>query len=142
MEQRVPRRAWYVGRSSNRPRVLVESDNPALAISDFSMFQEAGLDVGFCSGPGGAPRACPLLRGEQCAMLAGADAVLHKLDQPLDIAAAIRQQRPEIPVLVEVRRGADGSLPAVPAGCVPLPHPCSVKGQVDALRRHISSRSQ
>jgi hypothetical protein len=142
MKQRVPRRAWYSGRSLDRPRVLVESASPALAVSDFSVFQDAGFDVGVCSGPGGTPEDCPLLRGEECALLEGADAVLHKLDQPLDIAAAIHRQRPDIPVLVEVRRGADGSMPAVPAGCVPLPYPCSVRGQVDALRQHTASRSR
>ncbi|MGE5287646.1 MAG: hypothetical protein ACM3ML_10670 [Micromonosporaceae bacterium] len=142
MKQRVPGRAWYVGGSAHRPRVLVESDNPALAISDFSMFQDAGFDVAFCSGPGGTPEACPLLRGQECAVLTGADAVLHKLDHRLGIAAAIHRQRPSIPVVVEERRSADGDMPAVPDGCVPLPYPCSVKGQVDALRRALASRGR
>jgi hypothetical protein len=142
MKQRVPRRAWYSGRFQHRPRVLVESASTALAISDFSMYEDAGFDVGLCSGPGGTPEACPLLRGEECAVLAGADVVLHKLDQRLGIAAAIRRRRPDVPVLVEGPRGADGSMPAVPEGCVPLPFPCSVKGQVDALRLHTTGRSR
>jgi hypothetical protein len=137
MKQRVPGRAWYTGGSAHRPRVLVESDSSALAISDFSMFQAAGFDVGFCSGPGCTPQACPLLRGQECNVLAGADAVLQGLDRGLGIAAAIRRQRPDIPVLVEERRGAGGDMQTVPEGCVPLPYLCSVKGQVDALRRAL-----
>ena len=64
MRQRVPRRAWQsAAGAARRPRVLVEDDHPALAISDFSLFEEAGFDVAFCSGPGDEPDACPVLRG-------------------------------------------------------------------------------
>ena len=56
MKQRVPGRAWYSpGLDGRRPRMLVESDSEALAISDFSLFQQAGFDVAFCSGPGRTP---------------------------------------------------------------------------------------
>ncbi len=141
MKQRVPRRAWYSpGGAFGRPRVLVEDDHPALAISDFSRFQEAGFDVAFCSGPGRTPEDCPLLRGAECEVLASADAVLHGLDGQLGVAAAIRRRHPEIPVVAEQRRAEDGSLETVPAGCVPLAYACSVKGQVDALRREIADR--
>ena len=53
MTQRFPRRTWspHSG-AGHRPRVLIEDDHPALAISDFSQFEQAGLSVGFCSGPG------------------------------------------------------------------------------------------
>ena len=141
MKQRVPRRAWYSrGRAGHRPRVLVEDDHSSLAISDFSAFQDAGFDIAFCSGPGCPPQDCPLLRGQACGVLAGADAVLHGLDPGLGIAAAIRRQRPGVAVVVEQNRRADGSLAAVPDGCVPLIFPCSVKGQVDALRRALATR--
>jgi CheY-like chemotaxis protein len=141
MKQRVPRRAWNSpGGAFDRPRVLVEDDEPALAISDFAMLREAGFDVAFCSGPGRTPADCPLLRGQECDVLAGADAVLHGLDDGLGVAAAIRKQQPDMPVVAKQRRGADGSLAAVPAGCIPLAYACSVKGQVDALRRALPSR--
>ena len=74
MRQRVPRRAWnspdVTGR---RPRLLVEEDHPALAISDFSLFADAGFDVAFCSGPGRASAACPITHGQECPVLARAD---------------------------------------------------------------------
>jgi hypothetical protein len=104
------------------------------------MLQEAGFDVAFCSGPGHTPHSCPLLRGQECDVLAGADVVLHGLDDGLGVAAAIRKQHPDTPVVTKQRRGADGSLAEVPAGCIPLACSCSVKGQVDALRRALPSR--
>ena len=141
MKQRVPGRAWNSpGGAFHRPRVLVEDDRPALAVSDFSKFQEAGFDVAFCSGPGRARESCPLLRGQECDVLARADAVLHGLDGGLGIAAAIRLRHPDIPVLAEQRRDAAGNLEPVPEGCVPLAFACSVHGQVDALRQALARR--
>ncbi len=140
MTPRVPRRAWRSRAPGHRPRIVVEDSQPALAISDFSLFEQAGFDVAVCSGPGRAPGDCPVLHGRDCAALAGADAVLHHLDPDLGIAAAIRRRYPDTPVVMEVRRRADGSLPPVPEGCVPLAYPCSVKGQIDALWRVITDR--
>jgi hypothetical protein len=139
MKQRMPSKTW---RSPNadtgRPRVLIEDDHEALAISDFSLFEQAGLDVAFCSGPGEDPRTCPLLRGEPCPVLARADAVLHGLDPDLGIAAAIRRQHPGLPVVAEQRHGPGGTL--APEGCTPLPYPCSMKGQIDAVWRALADR--
>lgn len=141
MRQRVPTRAWYSpGRPGRRPRVLVEDDHPALAISDFSLLQAAGFDVAYCSGPGDTPTDCPLVCGRHCDLLAGADAVLHGLDPELGIAAAIRRRHPGIPVVVKQRRRADGSVAAVPEGCAPLCYSCSVRGQIDALRQALAGR--
>jgi hypothetical protein len=139
MKQRVPRRAWNShGGAGRRPRLLIEDDHPALAISDFSLYEEAGFDIAYCSGPGANAGDCPLLQGKDCAVLAGADAVLHGLDPGLGIAEAIQQKHPGITVVVEQYRHADGSLDAPPAGCVPVVYPCSVRGQVDAVRRALA----
>jgi hypothetical protein len=139
MIQRVPRRTWRSpGMGTGRPRVLIEDDHPALAISDFSLFEQAGLDVAFCSGPSEDPRVCPLLRGAPCQVLAHAEAVLHGLDPALGLVAAIRRQRPDLPVVAEQRRGPGGDLP--PEGCAPLPYPSSVKGQIDAVWRALADR--
>lgn len=141
MRQRVPRRTWgSASRAGRRPRVLIEDDHPALAISDFSIFEQAGFDVAFCSGPDGDPAACPVLQGRQCPLLLGTDAVLHGLDPALGVAAAICRQGLGVPVLVEQHPRADGSLPPVPEGCLPLAFPCSVQGQADALWRVLASR--
>jgi hypothetical protein len=136
MRQRVPRRTWSSpGLTARRPRLLIEDARPALAISDFSLFRDAGFDVAFCSGPDGNPGDCPLLRGERCTLVDGADVVLHGLDPELGVAAAIRRERPALPVVVEQHRQQDGTPEPVPAGCVPLGYPCSVRGQIDALLR-------
>ena len=141
MKQRVPRRKWRApGRAGRRPRILVEDDHPALTISDFSLFEQAGFDVAYCSGPGDDLAACPLLRGQRCPLVAAADAVLHGLDPALGVAAAICRQRPGMPVLIEQRRRADNSLQPMPDGCTPLSFPCSVKGQIDSLGRALASR--
>jgi hypothetical protein len=136
MRQRVPRRSWQRAGSplvGRRPRILIEDDGPALAISDFSEFWQAGFDVAFCSGPGADQASCPLLHGQQCEVLAGADAVLHGLDPGLGVAASIRCQLPGTPMVIKQRRLADGSVQSVPAGCLPLVPDCSVRGQIEAL---------
>ena len=141
MRQRVPRTTWgSPGAGTGRPRVLIEDDHQALAISDFSLFEQAGLDIAFCSGPGADPRACPLLCGEPCPVVARAEAVLHGLDPALGIAAAIRRQHPGLPVVVEQRRGPGGDQPPAPEGCTALPCPSSVKGQIDAVWRALADR--
>ena len=134
MKQRVHTRTWSSpGLAGRRPHLLVEDSRPALAISDFSLFQDAGFDVAFCRGPDSDPGACPLLRGQQCMLVAGADVVLHGLEPGLGVAAAIRRHRPELPVVIEQPRKEPGTAYPVPAGCLPLPYPCSVSGQIDAL---------
>ena len=99
MKQRVPARTWYS--SSERagvPACSSRTSHPALEISDFTAFRDAGFDVAYCSGPaagetGGAaagPGSCPLLCGADCEVLAGADVVLHGLDPASGVAADIR----------------------------------------------------
>jgi hypothetical protein len=140
MKQRIPRRTWSSPRpGGSRRRLLIEDGHPALAISDFSLFQDAGFDVAFCSGPGDDPHGCPLMRGEPCALIAGADVVLHGLDPKLGIAAAIRQKYPGLPLVVEQRRPEKGSPDALPEGSVPLRYPCSVSGQIDAVLRALAN---
>ena len=134
MKQRVPRRTWYSSSGTQRrPRVLIEDGHPALEISDFAAFRDAGFDVAFCTGPGVTPGTCPLLCGADCEVLAGADVVLHGLAPEDGVAADIRWWHPELPVVVKRQEGAA----AAPAGCVPIPARCSVRGQVDAVRRAL-----
>lgn len=141
MRQRVPSRSWYSpGRPGRRPRVLIEDGHPALAISDFSRFTQAGFDVAYCSGPDAAGRSCLALRGQRCDLLAGADVVLHGLGPDRGVAAAIRMQRPEATVLAEQGHAEDGSAEPLPDGWLPIAPGCSVPGQIDALRRVLARR--
>ncbi len=131
MRQRVPRRTWYSSSARRRPRLLIEDDHPALEISDFTAFRDAGFDVAFCSGPGITAGSCPLLCGADCAVLAQADVVLHGLGPEAGLAADIRWWHPELPVIVKAGETA--------GGCGSIPACCSVPGQVDAVRRAASS---
>jgi len=115
-------------------RVLVESASPALAVSDFRRYRDAGLDVTLCGGPVGDER-CPLAEGGDCTSARDADVVLFGLDGRDDILAAHRAQHPSIPVVAEVRRGD----PA-PDGCTVLAFPSSVDEQVRILRRSARRR--
>ena len=144
MRQRLPRRTWSPeSGAAHRPRVLIEDSREALAISDFSLFEQAGLDVGLCSGPGGEPAhwGCPLLQGRQCPALEKADVVLHGLDPALGIAAAIRRRYPQLPLVVQQRRDGNGRLQEIPAGSTPLRFPASVPGQIETLWRAILHRA-
>src|SRR5450756_1587464 len=124
MKQRASRSEWFSPRrSGHRPRLLVKDDSLALAISDFSLFHAAGFDVAFCSGQGDDSQACPVMHGQPCPLLPGADVVLHGLD-------------PE--VVIEQRRYEDGDTGEVPDGCVPLRYAGSVSGQVATVRRALA----
>lgn len=139
MKQRASRSEWSAPhRSGHRPRLLIEDDRPALAVSDFSLFRDAGFDVAFCSGPGDDPHECPVMDGQACPLLAAADVVLHGLDPALGIAAAIRRQCPRLPVVIEQCRDEEGSTGEVPDGCVPLRYASSVSGQIAAVRRALA----
>ncbi len=135
MKQRVSRRTWYSPPSTGRrPRMLIEDSHPALEISDFAAFRDAGFDVAYCSGPAAGeaagPGSCPLLGGADCDLLAGADVVLHGLDPASGVAAGIRWWHPELPVVVKTDDAA-------PAGCTRIPACCSVRGQAEAVRRAL-----
>lgn len=139
MKQRASRSEWFSPhRSGHRPRLLIEDDRPALAISDFSLFRDAGFDVAFCSGPGDDPHACPVMNGQGCPLLTVADVVLHGLDPALGIAAAIGRRRPRLPVVISQRSYEDGSDGEVPDGCLPLRYASSVSGQAAAVRRALA----
>lgn len=124
--------------SGARLRVVVESADPTLAISDFAAFTAAGLDVSLCDGRGDDSGTCPLLRGEECRLVAGADVVFHALGaggaggRSGEILAALCQSPRAVAVVATVDAGDRASLPA---GCIALPAGTSVAGQIHALRR-------
>jgi hypothetical protein len=125
-------------RPAGRERALVESDDPALAISDFRLFDEAGIDVVLCPGPdAGTP--CPVLSGEDCALLSQVDVVLHELRAHPDIVSAICRLHPDLPVIVAGEAADETSLPA---GARAVPVACSVDGQADAIHRAAARHSR
>jgi hypothetical protein len=111
--------------------VLIESADPALAVSDFGAFTAAGIEVALCHGPEHTPSECPAVRGEPCQLAAGADVILYDLGPSgAEVLEAGRRLYPATPVLV--RGGVPG---ATPEGCGLLPANTSVEGQISAIRR-------
>ena len=121
-----------VSHPSRRLRLVVETDDPALVISDFARFRDAGFDVVVCSGPD-ADHPCPALDGEPCAEIERADIVYNALRDPGTQAAVaeVSRRATDVPMVVSV---ATGSTEPLPDGCIPLTDTVSVNGQIDALR--------
>lgn len=125
MKNRVPR-SWGRGRQRvHLPYLLIESDDPALAISDFTAFLEAGFNPAYCGGPAPDHR-CPLLEAGRCELIDEADVVLNRMHQATDLVGAIRRTRPGLPVVV-VAPGADDGLPPT----------ATVEEQIRVLRREV-----
>ncbi|HTW99958.1 MAG TPA: hypothetical protein VMD59_14340 [Acidimicrobiales bacterium] len=100
MVERVPSPWRRMPPHGHEPRVVVEIDDPALALSEFRAFRQANLDVAFCRGPRPAQRSCPLLRSGACPLLEDADVVLHGLDGALSVSKAIARRYPQLPVVL------------------------------------------
>jgi hypothetical protein len=119
-----------------RPRLLIEDPDQALQVSDFRLFEEAGLAVALCQGPGPSD-SCPLMAEGRCRLAEEGDVVLIGPGVGpfgAELAAAHQQSRPGLPVVVAVRRD-DGEVP--PPGCVSLTVPASVTGQIRTVWRAL-----
>ena len=103
MRERVPPIWGSPKRPHHAPRLLVEGDDQALALSDFSRFRQAGFEVAWCSGPARRPEDCAVLRNEDCPLVRGADVVLHALSSDAGIVAAIRNRYPDTWLVQVVR---------------------------------------
>lgn len=124
---------WTAGSpATRRLRVLVESDDPALALSDFAGFTRAGIDVALCRGDING-LGCPLLRDEPCPLVAEADAILYGFGPEGEaILDAARRHHRTTPVVVRTSAGA--ATPTRP-GAEVLAATSSLNGQIDVLRR-------
>lgn len=126
-------------------RLLVESPDPGLAISNFDAFRDAGFDVTVCGGPDAHAGECPVVRGEPCPLMAGADIVLFDLDgdpprrsevlapRRSQVLAAMRANRPGLPIVVMSAAAA----PETASGCRTIRPTTSVGGQVAALQKAV-----
>jgi hypothetical protein len=139
MQQRTTIAPWDERpRGAGSPiRLLIESPDPALQVSDFSCFREAGIEVALCEGPARSPYECPLVRGETCGLAEHADVVLCDLARTgsvgKEVVGALQHHHAATPVLVVTPR--DHRPGDEPAGVLVLPYPSSVAGQIAAVRR-------
>jgi hypothetical protein len=93
--------------ADDRPRVLVETPGGRWPVEDSA--DAAGLRVITCAGPG-RNLSCPVLSGQECALVAGADTIVVR-NAPDDprwrcMLESHSATHPDIPVVVE--HGGDG----------------------------------
>ena len=109
---------------SHTLRLVVESDDPTLAVADFVRFTSAGFDVTVCGGPDDT-EPCPALRAEVCPLVEDADVVMNAMRDPelqRAVADGIRATSPNVALVV---RAPDDVT--------------SVNGQLARIRRAIHS---
>jgi hypothetical protein len=117
---------------TGRLRLVVETDDAALGISDFTCFSST-FDVMACSGPREDDR-CPAVDGLPCPLIESADVVLNRLTDPgtqRSVVEGVRATSPRVPMVVALPAGLE--LP-LPDGCIPLRAATSTSGQLQALR--------
>jgi hypothetical protein len=126
-------------------RLLVESPDPGLAISNFDAFRGAGFEVTVCGGPAVDAGECPVVRGEPCPLMARADVVLFDVDgdpprrsevqaaRRSAVLAAMRANRPGLPIVVM----SAAPTPEMASGCATIRPTTSVGGQVAALQKAV-----
>jgi hypothetical protein len=117
----------------HRLSLVVETDDPAMAICDFVGFAAAGFDVVVCSGPTG-DRRCAAIDGQVCEAIAGADVVLNAIRDPETQKAVLEATHAFMPSAPMVVCTPADDLD-LPSGCVPLRGDVSVSGQTAILRR-------
>jgi hypothetical protein len=83
----------------DRPRVLLEHEDP-LAASHWALrLARRGYAVGICHGPHDGA-ACPLVAGDGCPAVEGADVVVSALSAEHEaVVAALRRHRPQLPLV-------------------------------------------
>ncbi len=128
-------------RPDHRPHLLIESDDPAIALADFTAFTDAGFDVVVCGGPS-TNRPCPLVTGHSCPLVDRASVVFFGLDftrpEIRAVLDAIRASYPDVPIVVETRSAdAVGDLPH---GVVVLPSSTSVAGRCRVFQHAVAGQ--
>lgn len=100
--------------------VLVEGGGRGMSDDEA---RDADVEVLACAGPGTCRQACPLLRGDTCPLVEGADAIVMTASTTGpewdDIRAVHRRDHPGVPVVVESGRDRRGGAPL--ASLVPAP---------------------
>jgi hypothetical protein len=118
-------------------RLLIESPEPGMDISNFDAFRCAGFEVTVCEGPAADAVECPVVRGEPCPLMTDADVVLFDLDSDpgvrSEVLAALRANRPDLPIVVR----SAAPPPEVARGCPTIRTTTSVNGQVAALHKAV-----
>lgn len=88
-------------------RVLIENGNARARTAQAELLRDRGFVVFECGGPDPLGDGCPLLQGEVCDLVEGADLVLHDLDlddpQHASVFDQLRARYPDLPVVLELQ---------------------------------------
>ena len=88
-------------------RVLIENGNARARAAQAELLRDRDFVVSECSGPDPLDGGCPLLHGDTCDLVEGADLVLHDLDLDDPRHAAVfdglRATHPDLPVVLELQ---------------------------------------
>jgi hypothetical protein len=117
------------------PRVLVEGRGARGPTA--RELERAGFEMMGCAGPGARGVRCPALKGEPCALAAGAGAIVVALPAGANasgLVAAHRRLVPGIPLVVKVSAGDAVARPAAVGEERRLPEGASSAQLVGALR--------
>lgn len=99
------------GPEGHRPRVVVETTRSRWRAEED--FRQAGFELALCLGPCGSMEGCPVLVGEPCPLLAGADAVVVDLepDDPTTraLTAAETEIHPGVRLVAGLATGDEGA---------------------------------
>jgi len=135
-------RGWP-GRMDWRARVLVENADRSVGYATQKLLIDEAFDVQYCGGPDLLRRQrCPLVTEGRCALVDGADVVVHSLnlDRP-DHAAVLRRMRelhPDTPVVVEVPTPVLEKHADLLDGFTIVPMPATRVALTDAVRHALS----
>jgi hypothetical protein len=108
--------------------VVVENEDASWHWAATRILETAGYEVACCGGPKHLPdQRCPLVAGDRCPLVEGADLVVNGLgiSDPANhaVLTALRAQHGEIPVLAEIPAPQIARLDAEIPGCRTVPRP-------------------
>jgi hypothetical protein len=125
--------------------VLVESSDAAEQWALEKALAGAGYEVAVCDGPSWYGGPCPLVRRGECALAAGADVVVNRfcLAEPdnQDVVGALRDHRPETPVIIEARPQERERHADLLADCRVVPGPLTTAGLLGSVRDALTGRT-
>jgi AmiR/NasT family two-component response regulator len=107
-------------------RVVVENHDDVMRNALIAMLRAAGFDAVGCGGPRAFPDGeCPLVTGDDCALLDDADAVFMDLDLDLQpeapVLEALRARYPDLPIVLELPTSTARRHAARLDGCIVIP---------------------
>lgn len=134
-------RPW--AEAGDGPRVVVENEDATWQWAATETLEAAGYEVACCGGPYHLPhQLCPLVTDDRCPLIDGADLVINGLGigDPTNraVLTALRTQREQTPVLVEIGTTQLAELHTEIPGCRTVPFPVRPKdliaGVSDVIR--------